>query len=199
MIDLKAEAGPFVTSGILTGGGSRRFGRDKALFPWKGQTLLEWTLEGARNMTQELYLLAKDPSDYLYMGVPVLDDGSSVPTPLNGILSVMPHVHDWLLLLACDIPFFDKKVLELLWEYRSRDQATVLRFAGKYQPFLGLYPVSVLPYWEEAFYAGEYHLQRVVERMPRIVLEEEELLARGIRAESFSNINCPADLEKLAL
>jgi molybdopterin-guanine dinucleotide biosynthesis protein A len=114
-------------------------------------------------------------------------------------MSVVPYVHDWLLLLACDIPFFDEKILNLLWNNRDRSHATVIRTSGLYQPFLGLYPLGVLPYWEEAFHTGEFHLQRVVERMPRIVLEEDFLLAQGILPENFTNINTPADLERLVL
>jgi molybdopterin-guanine dinucleotide biosynthesis protein A len=199
MTSLKTKAGPLVTAGILTGGGSRRFGQDKALYPWKGQTLLEWTLQGAAYMTDKTYLLAKSPEAYLYTGLPILEDSSSESTPLNGILSVIPYVKDWLLLLACDIPFFDSKVLEALWESRSRNEATILRLAGKYQPFLSLYPVAVLPLWADAFHSGEYQLQKVIEGMPKIVLEEENLLLRGIRPECFSNINSPTDLEKLPL
>ena len=186
-----------VIAGILSGGGSRRFGSDKAFARWKGRTLLEWTIENASHLTEDIHILAKDAGKFSPFPCPVIEDIFNENTPLNGILSIIPRVEEWLLLLACDIPFFDLGVLDLLWENRDSDKASVIRVFGKYQPFLALYPVSVLHFWEEAFATGDYHLQRVVEKMPRRVFEEEELLIHGLSLDSFSNINTPEDLDRV--
>ncbi len=183
-----------VVAGILAGGGSRRFGSDKAFAVHEGKTLLERTIEKALYLTEEVYILAKEPAPYSAIDCPVLSDSYPVSTPLNGIISIFPYVKGWLLLLACDIPFFDRGVLDLLWDNRSEDRAAVIRIAGKYQPFLGLYPKSVLHFWEDAFISGDFHLQRVVESMPRIVFEEYDLEQNGFSLSSFSNINTPEDL-----
>jgi len=193
-VNLKEETARTVTAGILTGGGSRRFGENKSLYSWKGKTLLEWTLGGARLMTDEVVLLAKKGEDYAFTGVPVLEDAFSQSTPLNGIQSVIPRVSDWLLLLACDIPFFDRSLLELLWEFRSPGRATLIRSGGKFQPFLALYHREVLNLWEDAFRVGEFHIQKILEGMPRNVLEEEFLQERGIDPHCLANINTPEDL-----
>lgn len=204
MTNLKAEAGGQVCAGILTGGDSRRFGRDKASYPWKGKTLLEWTINGAGYMTDNIYLLVNDrhtpvPSQLPpHQDLKILKDRFDIPTPLNGIHSIIPHVKEWLLLLACDIPFFEADILSLLWEYRSREKATVIWSDGRYHPFLGLYPVSVLSCWDEALAAGEYHLQRIVEKMPHITLDEGLLADREIDPLTLSNINSPSDLERPA-
>ncbi len=184
-------------AGILSGGGSRRFGSDKAFARWKGKTLLEWTIINAGHLTGNINILVRDAGKFSSLNCPVIEDIYDDATPLNGILSIIPYVEEWLLLLACDIPFFDPGVLDLLWKNRDREKATVIRVMGKFQPFLGLYPVSVLHYWEEAFASGDYHLQRVVEKMPRLVIEEEELLVHDLSLLSFSNINTPEDLEKV--
>ena len=188
-----------VIAGILAGGGSRRFGSDKAFAYHKGKTLLERTVEKASHLTEDIYILAKKPDLYTSIGCPVLSDSFPVSTPLNGIISIFPYVKGWLLLLACDIPFFDIGVLDLLWESRDAEKASVIRINGKYQPFLGLYPRSVLHFWEDAFVRGDFHLQRVVESMPRIVYEEYELVQMGFEISSFSNINTPEDLAKVTI
>ncbi len=187
-----------VIAGILSGGGSRRFGSDKAFALWQGKTLLERTIERASHLTDSIYILAKDASKYELLGYPVITDSFPVSTPLNGILSISPYVEGWLLLLACDIPFFDVRVLDLLWENRDPSRAAVIHVSGKYQPFLGLYPKSVLRYWEDAFIEGDYHLQRVIERMPRLVFTEDDLVEQGFLLSSFSNINTVSDLEQVA-
>ena len=188
-----------VIAGVLAGGGSRRFGSDKAFARYRGRTLLEWTLFNARHLTESIYILAKDESKYSSLGYPVITDSLDVSTPLNGIMSIIPFVEEWLLLLACDIPFFDYRVLDLLWENRSTRKAVVVRTGGKYQPFLGLYPRGVLGFWEEAFLKKDYHLQRVIEQMPRRVFEEDDLVSYGLSLSSFININTPSDLAEICL
>ncbi len=194
-MSLKLEAKGKVVAGILAGGGSRRFGSDKACAVYEGKSLLEWTIHNASEITDNINILTKRPEAYEFTGCTIIEDRLEVSTPISGILSIMPYVSDWLLLLACDIPFFEKKVLDFLWEKRDSKKATVIHVNGKYQPFLGLYPKSVLPYWEDAFNHKEFHLQRVIERMPRVVIEQSDLMFAGINLNSFLNINTPADLE----
>ncbi len=194
-MSLKTDASGKVIAGILAGGGSRRFGSDKACAVYEGKSLLEWTVFNALSITDNINILTKNPGNYQFTGCNIIRDLTDVSTPISGIISIKPYVSDWLLLLACDIPFFEKKVLEFLWERRESEKATVIHVNGKYQPFLGLYPRNVLYYWEEAFLKGEYHLQRIIESMPKIVIEQSDLMFAGISLQSFLNINTPADLE----
>ena len=198
-MSLKSEASFKVIAGILAGGGSRRFGSDKACALYEGQSLLEWTIYNASEITDNINILTKTPGAYNFTDCRIIEDLLEMSTPISGILSIMPYVSDWLLLLACDIPFFEKKVLDFLWEKRDSKKATVIHVNGKYQPFLGLYPKSVLQYWEEAFKDEEFHLQRVIEGMPKIVIKESDLMFAGISLKSFLNINTPADLELVNL
>ncbi len=198
-MSLKLEASDKVIAGILAGGGSRRFGSDKACALWEGKSLLEWTIQNASEITDNINILTKKPEAYKFTGCSTIEDLLDVSTPISGIISIMPYVSDWLLLLACDIPFFEKKVLDFLWKNKDINKATVIHVNGKYQPFLGLYPKSVLPYWLEAFEQKEFHLQRVIEGMPKIVIEQSDLMFAGISLKSFLNINTPADLELVNL
>lgn len=198
-MSLKIEASDKVIAGILAGGGSRRFGSDKACAIWEGQSLLEWTIQNASEITDNINILTKKPEAYNFAGCNIIEDLLEVSTPISGIISIIPYVSDWLLLLACDIPFFDKKVLDFLWEKRDKKKATVIHVNGKYQPFLGLYPRSVLPYWVEAFEHKEFYLQRVIEGMPKIVIEQTDLMFAGISLKSFLNINTPSDLELIGI
>ena len=194
-MSLKTEASGKVIAGILAGGGSRRFGSDKACAVYEGRSLLEWTIRNASEITDNINILTKKPEAYSFTGCRIIEDRLDVSTPISGILSIMPYVSDWLLLLACDIPFFEKKVLDYLWEKRDSKKATVIHVNGKYQPFLGLYPKSVLTFWDEAFKSGDFHLQRVIEDMPKIVIEQSDLMFAGINLQSFLNINTPGDLK----
>ncbi|MGQ9510873.1 MAG: molybdenum cofactor guanylyltransferase [Thermaceae bacterium] len=45
------------TGAVLAGGRSRRFGKGKALYVWRGRPLLAWVLESLREAT---YVLAEE-------------------------------------------------------------------------------------------------------------------------------------------
>ncbi len=197
---LREETASHVTAAVLRGGGSRRFGSNKALYKFKGKSLTGWALEGAALMTGDIYLLGGGSADFPDSAVKALEDLASPggePTPLRGICAASPHVREWLLLLACDIPFFNEKVLRLLWENRSTEKASVFLLDGRYQPFLALYPRSLLHHWEEALESGNYRLQGIIEAMPKSVLTEEDLERAGVERFRLANINTPWDLEAL--
>ncbi|HDQ13202.1 MAG TPA: molybdenum cofactor guanylyltransferase [Sediminispirochaeta sp.] len=195
----RETTGEELTVGILAGGKSRRLGLDKGLIPWRGRSLLEWSAYRAAALGGELYILAKERAPYEGFGYPVLTDFSSSLTPLSGILTVIPFVKDWLLLLACDILILSDGLLPLLWDKRREGRAVVVHSPQGYQPFLGLYPRRELQRWEDAYRRGSYKLQPVVEQMDKIVCPQESLEAELGGGPLFLNINRPEDLRKLRL
>lgn len=185
-------------AGILAGGQSRRLGTDKALIQWRGRSLLEWAVQRASALTNDVYILAKQQEPYERAGVPVLVDFSTTVTPLSGILSVSPFVKEWLLLLACDIVIFSNEILEKIWERREPGKAVVVRSEQGLQPFLGLYPAEHLSIWEEAYRSGNYKLQPALEGMKRIVLDSQDLEKEIGESPLFVNVNRPEDLDYLS-
>ncbi len=195
---LKGEVSGRVTAAVLGGGGSRRFGSSKALYIWQGKSLVDRVIESASLMTDDIYLLGGRAVNFPDSPVPVLEDlKGEEPTPLRGICAAIPYVREWLLLLACDIPFFDERVLRLLWEHRSHERAVVIKTDGRYHPYLALYPKSLLFYWQEALDAGSLRLQGIIEAMPKTIISEEDLDAAGVETFRIANINTPGDLEAL--
>ncbi|MCF7915300.1 MAG: molybdenum cofactor guanylyltransferase [Spirochaetaceae bacterium] len=186
-----------ITAGILAGGRSRRLGRDKAFLNWQGRSLIEWSVMRAKGITSNVYLLAKDRAAYQHLSCPVLPDFYSTSSPLSGILTVGPFVKQWLLLLACDIVLFSDRLLPFLWEQRTPGKAVVVRSKEGLQPLLGLYPVELMGYWEQAYQNGNYKLQPTLQLMPRIEVAEYELPRPQQGEEPFLNINRAADVEQL--
>lgn len=184
-------------AGILAGGKSRRYGKDKCWEKYKGKYLIEWVIENTLNFTENIYIIAKGRDKFLSLGFPIIEDIYPESTPLSGILSIFPHVEKWLLLLACDIPFFKKEVLEFMWEEKEEGKACVVRINGEFQPFLAFYPKEVFNFWEEAYKKGERKLQKIIKDMPKKIIEEKELFEIDPFLLSFTNINYPEDLEKL--
>jgi len=184
-----------LTAAVLAGGGSRRFGSDKCEARFQGQTLLQWALSYARRAAVAPFILTKEPLRETH-GAAVLYDHYPEQTPISGILTVAPFVKSRLLLLACDIVLPDPALLDLLLRPRDDGKATVFRIGGTLQPFLAVYPRSLLRVWEDAFRRSEFHLRRIVERMPRVELDEAAIAAAGFAGTPVFNINTPQELRR---
>ena len=72
---------------VLAGGFSRRFGENKALFPYRGQPLIQYPLDILRGLCRPVKIVAKDTAPYAEFGVPVLADALDQQSPLVGIWS----------------------------------------------------------------------------------------------------------------
>jgi molybdenum cofactor guanylyltransferase len=187
-------------AGVLAGGGSRRYGRDKAFVRYEGRTLIEHALEAVDSVADESCILSKESEAFSHLAHAVIPDITGIPTPISGIISVIPFVRDWLLLAACDIFVRDPSFLLRLWEARETGRAVIPRTERGLQPLLALYPREHLHYWEDAFRRGAYKLRPVAEKIPHLTIETRNELARGGSAEwageypPFVNINRPQDL-----
>jgi molybdenum cofactor guanylyltransferase len=73
---------------VLAGGASKRFGEDKALFPYRGKPLLQWVLESLQG-AQERFVVANRP--YEGFGVPVYPDLLPGADSLSGLHSALSH------------------------------------------------------------------------------------------------------------
>lgn len=191
-----------ILAGILAGGGSRRYGSDKCMATLGGRPLLDWAVSYGKRLTDSVLLLTRGRESYTpppcCLGeLPCLKDQYTVSTPISGILTIAPFVKEWLLLLACDIILPEPAMLDLLVEYREKDKAVLFRINGTLQPFLGIYPKSLLCYWEDAFRRADYRLRRVVEKMPRVEIDERVLREAGFESPPLFNINTPAELQRV--
>jgi molybdenum cofactor guanylyltransferase len=89
---------------VLVGGNSSRMGRDKALLPMDGTTLLEHIAARVREAAGSATLIGS-PERYQGMGYTVLPDLTHDRGPLGGVFTALSATHaDWNLIVACDMP-----------------------------------------------------------------------------------------------
>lgn len=111
-----------ITAFVLAGGFSRRFGTNKALFPYEGKPLIMYPLDLLSQQTESVHIIAKDTEIYEELGYPVIEDISNQQTPLVGILTGLKHSKtDWNIFAACDMPFLTPEVFD-----RMRSNVTPL-------------------------------------------------------------------------
>lgn len=187
---------------VLAGGQSSRMGQDKALILFQGVPMLRRVCEVALHCTREVYVVTPWPDRYqdilpkscrFIQEVPLL--GEETPGPLVGFAQGLTQINtDWVLLLACDLPQLQVKVLQD-WatnlEQSANDTIALLaRHPKGWEPLCGFYRRQCLPmlthFIEEGGRSFQHWLaQNPVEELP---ISDPQLLF---------NCNTPADLECL--
>jgi molybdenum cofactor guanylyltransferase len=126
--------GDYLAAVILAGGQSRRMGRDKALLSIDplasesiakgvseaiakgvsedGITLLQQTCAVAKSCTDRVFVLS--PTSYdLPLGCQWISEDPPYQGPLKAFAGCLGQIEsEWILLLACDLPYLDAQVLQ---------------------------------------------------------------------------------------
>ncbi len=135
---------------ILAGGASRRFGRDKTFAVVGGRRLIDTAVSALADAESVTILLGGDErvrsvADALPPGVEVLADDFPGRGPLGGLATILVrHPHDWVALLAVDLP----RVPRFWWRalaahHRPDARAIVPRGATRWEPAAALYHGSL--------------------------------------------------------
>ena len=206
MSDPNAEPMPDKVTGIiLAGGRSRRLGRDKAVEPFGGQPLIRRVVERVESVADEIVVVVADPARGAALPLEARhrialdiypDQGS-----LGGIFSGLTAAgSQWGLVVACDMPFLNRRLLEYMRSRREGFDA-VVPLPGAYpEPAHALYSKACLPYIEAKLRAGDLKISRFFDAVRVNYLTGETLSRFDPGLRSFFNVNSPEDLaQALAL
>lgn len=189
---------------VLAGGQSSRMGRDKALIPLQGVPLLRQVCDITLNCTPEVYVVTPWPERYQ----DILPDtcriiqeislpGETQPHgPLVGFAQGLAQVEtDWVLLLACDLPQLQVKVLQE-WvaqlKTTAEDAIALLpRNPKGWEPLCGFYRRQCLPMLNQFIDEGGRSFQRWLAQHP----VQELPVSNSQASQLLFNCNTPADLE----
>lgn len=133
---------------ILTGGASRRMGRDKARLPWRGITLVEWIAIQVRDAVGNVTLVGA-PERYGDLEIPAIGEAYPGFGPLSGIEAALRHsAFDLNLVVACDMPFLTSQALRGLAMaalVAEADVCATVNAAGETEPLCAIYHRRILP------------------------------------------------------
>ncbi|MEZ5428075.1 MAG: molybdenum cofactor guanylyltransferase [Pyrinomonadaceae bacterium] len=188
---------------VLAGGRSRRMGRDKALLPFGGRNFLENAsgilMPFCPKVSAVFNRDQRDLAEKLPPGVASVFDQLEDRGPLGGIHAALQNcVSKRAFVLACDLPFITKDVIEKLISCDENLSAAVVPVQpdGRFQPLCAIYRKDeCLPHLEEILSKKEDASVRDFLKMLKIKTVRTEDL--GATADLFANINSPADLKDL--
>ena len=188
---------------ILTGGKSLRMGGDKALLPLAGRPLVLHMVEKLRPLVAEITLVGA-PERYAHLGLPVLPDCEAGRGPVAGIVTALRATrHDWNLIVACDLPLLDPRLLELdLNEAAAApdfcDAIVPQTEAGAkgWQPLAAAYHRRCLPAFERVLASDHPKISRAYDALRVRALTPDVLARFAFSPRMFNNINSPEDYDE---
>lgn len=150
---------------VLAGGESRRMGRNKALLPFRGRTLVEY-IAGEAQAATGLVTLIGPAALYQHLGLPVVEDPGRGAGPLSGIVTALAASEaEWTLVVACDMPHLTRHVLRELVDHAvagSADAVLAESTGGRLEPLLAVYRASCAPALEAALAEGRYKVREAL-------------------------------------
>ncbi len=193
------------TLAILAGGNSQRMGQDKAIMPFRGETLVRRVLDRLAGLAAEAIVIASESQKYLSLGIRIVPDLLPGRGSLGGLYTALFSASQpAVAVVACDMPFVNADLLAHQRDILFSDNMDVVVPSSR----KGLEPLhaifrreTCLPAVREALDAGE---QRLISWFPRVrvrVLLPEETNPFDPRGLMFFNVNTPEELaqaEKIA-
>jgi molybdenum cofactor guanylyltransferase len=188
---------------VQAGGGSTRFGKDKALVELGGKTMLARTVDLVSSLCGNVKIIATSGK---YPGAPaeVLADGWPGQGPLGGILTALLHTGetlpqaDWNLILSCDMPFLTQDWLGFLCEraVQSKAQVVVPESAIGLEPLCACWRTEAAAEVQSAFESGVRKVTQAMKLLRMEVLDETLWKRFDTNGHLFWNMNTPEDFEE---
>jgi molybdenum cofactor guanylyltransferase len=172
---------------ILAGGKSSRMGEDKASIPIQGVPMLQRVYQAAASVVDKVYVVTSKHQHYQHLlpnschfiqEMPLSQEG-----PLVGFAQALMEVQtDWVLLLACDLPWLRVEVLQewVAGLDRVDDEAIayLAQHSKGWEPLCGFYRRRCLPELMEYVNQGGRSFQSWLkqQRVEVLALSEPEML-----------------------
>ncbi len=149
---------------ILAGGRSRRFGKDKLLYEFRGKRVVEWVVDAAKEVCDEVYIVAKNPKKFSFLNIPVIVDALPLQASIVGLYTALSYTEEPALILSGDIPLITPRILRrLILSYE--EPITLAVSEKKVHTLIGVYSPKITQTVEEFLRKGDYKLYKLVKTL----------------------------------
>jgi molybdopterin-guanine dinucleotide biosynthesis protein A len=170
-------------------------GRNKGLLPVAGVPMLLLAQRLLEERVSPLAICGDADGAYAHLGLPVLPDRVADHGPLAGLRSALAwSPHDHCLVLPCDLPHLDGRILDLLLARRGLHDAIVALSPGGAEPLVAIYHRRCLGAIEAALQADRRALQQLLRQVETVLVDVAAELPAVDAARAFANINRAEDL-----
>jgi molybdenum cofactor guanylyltransferase len=182
-----------ISAVLLTGGESRRTGKDKATLLFRGRPLWEIQFDLLRALQpEEIFVSARTDPPWRPSGVQLVSDEPPWRGPLSGLSATLARIStDHLLALAIDMPLMTESYLRLICNLVEPGRGVLPMIGNRAEPLVAIYPKGTGTDFITALSGSDFSLQSLTKKLVdagklrRVnVLKEEGKLFRN-----FNNLS----------
>ena len=182
---------------IQAGGESSRMGEDKGLLLFEGEHLVEFIHNQMLQLRSPVIMISNSPEQYRGFGVPVFSDILPGIGALGGLITALTYSPlDSCLLLACDMPFIEPRLIDALLKKSKGADVVIPIFNGRPEPFRAIYRRTCIDPISEMIRQGKRRMISFFEHVSVVYIDEEIVKRLDPAGRSFININTIEDLER---
>ena len=188
---------------VLAGGGSTRFGRDKALAELGGLPMLGRMIELLQSVAKNVKVVGA-PEKYAKFEREMVSDRWPGEGPLGGIITALddaaknPVTSGWNVIVSCDMPFLTSEWLAFLCERAAKSKAQVVLPHSKHgpEPLCACYRTEAAGPLRVALESGIRKVTLGLQHVRTEVLDEVDWKRFDSAGQLFWNMNTAADYEE---
>jgi molybdopterin-guanine dinucleotide biosynthesis protein A len=185
-----------VSAAILAGGRARRLGGvDKAALLLGGSRIIDRQLAILTGVSDEVLIVANDAARYAPFQLPVFPDLVPGAGALGGVYTALAAArHDLVLVLACDLPFVTRELIDrLIADVEGDVDAVVPRSARGLEPLCAVYRKACAPALRARLDQGALQVSAWVDGLRVREIDPVALKPYDPLGRLFANVNTPHD------
>jgi molybdopterin-guanine dinucleotide biosynthesis protein A len=192
-----------MTSVILAGGRSSRFGGSKALELVCGRSLVQWVIDRLTLLSKEILIVTANSGEFAYSPFPMtrrVVDVYPGKGPLGGIYSgLVTSSCSRAAVVACDMPFVSVALLDYMAQFTPAFDVVVPRLGGMVEPLCAIYSKTCVVPIQGMLERNELAIRELFNAVRVKYVEEDSIDKFDPGHLSFFNVNTKADLDKARL
>ena len=179
---------------ILSGGRSRRMGRDKSFMLLDGEPLIRRVANTLAEVFDEVFAVSNRRKGYEELGLRVVKDVLPGNDSLGGLHAAVSQVPgSYVFVAACDMPLLQPSLLRHM-AGRADGWDVVLPIKNSWgEPLCALYSGACEPHIRRSIQDDQLKLIAFHENVRVLRIEEEEWRTVDPDGLSFVNVNTPED------
>ena len=186
-----------LTVAIMAGGQSSRMGKDKSFVLFEGRPMIEVVIDAVAGLGDETLLITNKPDEYAHLNLPMVSDVYPDHGSLGGIFTAVHTAsHPHTLVVACDMPWLNRPLLEHMIALRESADVIVPRWEKYPEPLHAIYSKACLNPIEAKLKEKRLKITGFFGEVDVQFVDREEIERFDRNGRSFANINSPEDLEE---
>lgn len=187
-----------MTGVILSGGGNRRMGKNKAFLRIGGERLIDRTVRLFQAIFEQVIIVTASPLDYLDQKATIVTDILPEKGALGGLYTGLFFAStERVFVAACDMPFLDRAFLEYMIRQAAEYDIVVPAPPDGLQPLHAIYSRRSLPVIRSLLDRNRLQIKELYPSQRLLKIPPEVLLSFDPEGRIFLNVNTPEDLRKL--